>query len=169
MTDPLFASIEAAFRQQGWHCEPVSGRLVVEAGFDAHHTRLKVHVQAFPEISAITVVGYSGSVVPAPRAGIVVEMLMRLNQQLTVGNFEMNYDSGQVLFRATNIFGGGEASPDVIAALVHTTVAEIDRLTPFLTLLLRMEPDEIARLNLKLFLEREDLLPPVAPREHLAS
>jgi hypothetical protein len=40
-------------------------------------------------------------------------------------------------------------------------VAEIDRLTPFLTLLLRMEAAELARLNLRLFLQREDLLPPV--------
>ena len=44
---------------------------------------------------------------------------------------------------------------------MHSAIAECDRLTPFLTLLLRMPPAELGRLNLKLFLQREDLLPPV--------
>jgi hypothetical protein len=168
MRHPLLDAIQSAFQRHGWHCEPVSGRLVVEAGFDAHHTRVKVHVQAFPEIHAISVVGYAASNVPTGRMGMAAEMLMRLNQELTVGNFEINYDSGQVFFRATNVFGDGEPALDVIAGLVHATVAEIDRLTPFLTLLLRMDPVELARLNMKLFLQREDLLPPVTAPEQAA-
>ena len=45
--------------------------------------------------------------------------------------------------------------------LIASALAETDRLTPFLTLLLRMTAEELGRLNLKLFLQREDLLPPV--------
>jgi hypothetical protein len=88
-------------------------------------------------------------------------MLMRTNLELTLGAFEFDYDAGRVLFRATNIFPPDAADPQIIASLVHSALAETDRLTPFLTLLLRMTAEELGRLNLKLFLQREDLLPPV--------
>ncbi|MGI8603737.1 MAG: YbjN domain-containing protein [Verrucomicrobiales bacterium] len=160
MSDALLDAIKSAFRSRGWQFEPIEGQLVVESIFEAHHTRVRVHAQAFPEINAVSVVGYAGSTVPLARAGVVAEMLMRLNQLLTVGNFEMDYDAGTVFFRAANLFVA-TADPRLIAGLVHSTVAEIDRLTPFLTLVLRMNTRELSELNLKLFLQREDLLPPV--------
>jgi hypothetical protein len=135
---------------------------VVESTFEAHHTRIRVHVQAFPEIAAVSVVGYASSEVPPTRCGVVSEMLMRLNEQLTVGNFELHYDRGRVLFRTTHLFGSAPASPGMIADFVRMAVAEIDRLTPFLALILRMDTAELSRLNLRLFLKREDLLPPIA-------
>jgi hypothetical protein len=161
MTEPLMAAVKQAFASRSWHCDEVAGRLVVESSFEAHHTRVRVHVQAFPEINAVSVVGYATAAVPAARCGLIAEALMRLNQSLTLGNFEMDFDSGRVVFRATNVFPDPAQAPATVAALVHTAVAEIDRLTPFLALLLRMPPAELATLNLRLFLQREDLLPPV--------
>jgi hypothetical protein len=162
MNSPLFGTLQRAFAQRGWHCEPVAGREVVEAFFEAHHTRVRVHAQVFPDIRAVSVVGYATAEVPSARAGLIAEALMRLNQQLTLGNFEMDYDAGRVFFRVTNLFGSEAGDASIVASMVHAAVAEIDRLTPFLTLLLRMEASELARLNLRLFLQREDLLPPVA-------
>ena len=157
----LFAVVEETFARMKWAGRRVPGREVQEADFDAHHTRLRVHVQAFPEVNAICVGTTLGHRIPDSRTGLVSEMLMRTNLELTIGAFELDYDAGQVLFRATNIFSGGGADPQIIASLVHSAIAECDRLTPFLTLLLRMNQDELGRLNLKLFLQREDLLPPV--------
>lgn len=162
MLTPLLDTLRRAFAQRGWHCESVPGREVIESFFEAHHTRVRVHAQVFADIRAVSVVGYATAEVPAARAGLIAEALMRLNQQLTLGNFEMDYDAGRVFFRLTNIFSteGGDAA--VMASMVHAAVAEIDRLTPFLTILLRMDAAELSCLNLRLFLQREDLLPPVA-------
>lgn len=162
MATTLFDTLRRAFAQRGWHCEEVADREVVESMFEAHHTRVRVHAQVFADIRAVSVVGYATATVPAARAGLIAEALMRLNQQLTIGNFEMDYDAGRVFFRVTNLFGPGGGEADILASMVHAAVAEVDRLTPFLTLLLRMESGELSRLNLRLFLQREDLLPPVA-------
>lgn len=165
MSVPLLKTIRQAFSDRGWHCRAVEGRDVVEAEFDAHHTRVRIHAQAFGEIRAVSIVGYASATVPAARCGLIAEALMRLNQQLTLGNFEMDYDAGRVFYRATNVFDSDWGSAAIIASLIHSAVAEIDRLTPFLTLLLRMTPEELGTLNLKLFLMREDLLPPVPNSE----
>lgn len=158
---PLFLAVEETFARMKWTGRRVPGREVLEADFDAHHTRLRVHVQAFAEVNAVSAVTALGHQVPGSRAGLVSEMLMRTNLELTIGAFEFDYDAGSVLFRASNIFAPGGADAQIIASLVHSAIAECDRLTPFLTLLLRMNPEELGRLNLKLFLQREDLLPPV--------
>lgn len=158
---PLFKTVEDTFKRMGWAGHRVEGREVLEADFEAHHTRLRIHVQAFAEVNAVCVGATLGHAVPGSRAGLISEMLMRTNLELTVGAFELDYDAGRVIFRATNIFPPQGADARIIASLVHSAVAESDRLTPFLTLLLRMEAEELGRLNLKLFLQREDLLPPV--------
>ena len=158
---PLFAVVEETFARMKWAGHRVPGREVQEADFDAYHTRLRVHVQAFAEVNAICVGTTLGHRIPDSRTGLVSEMLMRTNLELTIGAFELDFDAGQVLFRATNIFSPGGADPQIIASLVHSAIAECDRLTPFLTLLLRMNAGELGRMNLKLFLQREDLLPPV--------
>lgn len=157
----LFQTVAATFTRMGWQSRRVAGREVLEADFEIYHSHARIHVQVFPEIHTVSVVAATSHQVPDSRSGLVAEMLMRTNKELTIGNFELDYDGGRVLFRATNIFPEGPASPDIIASLVHTALAETDRLTPFLTLVLRMSTEEIAALNLKLFLQREDLLPPV--------
>ena len=164
----LFAAVEETFARMQWTGRRVPGREVLEADFDTHHTRIRVHVQAFAEVQAVSVGTTPGHEVPDSRAGLVSEMLMRTNLELTIGAFELDYDSGRVLFRATNIFPPDAADPRIIASLVHTALAETDRLTPFLTLVLRMSPEELGRLNLKLFLQREDLLPPVPETSDLS-
>ena len=49
-------SVEEAFGRNGWHCELVEGREVIRAGFDAHHTRVDLVAQAYPQLNALSVV-----------------------------------------------------------------------------------------------------------------
>jgi hypothetical protein len=162
MEHALIRAMEKAFRLRGWQWESVAGALVVQTVFEAHHTRVPVHVQGFPEIHGIQAVGYAGHEVPAARSGVVAELLMRVNQQLAVGNFELDYDLGRVLFRAANVFASDDAAdPTLIGGLVHACIVELDRMAPLLTEILSMSVDELSRLNLRLFVLREDHLPPV--------
>jgi hypothetical protein len=157
----VFSAIQAAFTRMGWLARRVDDREVLEADFEVHHTKVRIHVQAFEELNALSVVATAAHHVPEARMGLAAELLMRTNLELTIGAFEMNYDDGTVLFRATNIFPPHRVDERIIASLVHSALTEMDRLTPFLTLVLRMTPAELGKLNLKLFLQREDLLPPV--------
>ena len=158
---PLFSAVQETFSRMNWQCRRVENREVLEADFEVYHTRTRIHAQVFAPLNAVSIVGTLGHKVPDSRSGTVGEMLMRTNKELTIGNFELDHDTGTVLFRATNIFPVEKVDGNIIASLVHTALAEVDRLTPFLTLVLRMEQRELAALNLKTFLMREDLLPPV--------
>ena len=100
---PVFSGIQAAFTRMNWQSRRVEDREILEADFEVHHTKVRIHVQAFPELNALSVVATASHQVPDSRMGIIGEMLMRTNLELTIGAFEMNYDDGSVLFRATNL------------------------------------------------------------------
>jgi len=153
---PLIDQVAAAFESAGWQFRRIEGQPVVESEFEAHHTKVPLHVQTFDEPGIISVVArLSFNVSPAAKIS-ALEAITRTNLTLSIGNFEADPDSGEVYFRATNVFSDGKVEPSVIASLVRTAVVEMDRLTPFLAELERQPLQPIAAL-----LAREDLLPEV--------
>ncbi len=157
---PLYAATLQAFKTRGWHFREVPGREVVETDFEAHHTKVPLHVQIFGEARMASVVARASFPFPPSHRAKVAELLMRTNQQLTLGNFEMDWDGGTVLFRMTNVFPPQNADQDILAAMVHAAIAEMDRLTPFLGEVCRAPARALALLNVTELMAREDLLPP---------
>ncbi len=156
----LFAAVKTVFSTEGWEFSEVPGRAVIHSGFEAHHTRVDLHVQAFPELNAISVVSESPLSLPdPPRRERLAELVLRTNQGLTVGNFEMDWDAGRVIFRATNLFTSAEGDAEIIRGLVHTTILEMDRVAPLIVLISQAEGPTLAGLDLPELMSRGDLLP----------
>lgn len=132
---------------------------VVESGFDAYHGRVLAHVQSFAEANFVTVVANASVTVPASHRNRVAELLMRANKDLLLGAFEMEWDTGHIMFRQGNVFAKKDYDEALISGLVHNAVGEMDRLTPFLGEMCRTRTEMLPLLDLTALLQREDLLP----------
>lgn len=154
-------SVADAFGQQGWHCEPVEGREVLTMAFEAHHTRVHLHAQAFPNLNALAIVAESPMVFDDLRQSYALELIMRANKQLTLGNFEYDLDRQLIIFRITNLFDKEVYDSDIISSMVHCAIAELDRIVPLASVINRTGDDLLDDLSIPLLLEREDLLPPM--------
>jgi hypothetical protein len=161
--DRLWNGILDVFRSHGWHHETVPGMAVVESGFEAHHGRVFLHVQAYAPLRAVSVVSLSPARigVPAVRAK-AAELLLRANERLNLGAFEMRWDAGEVLFRIGNVFPGGQVDAGVLTWMVETAVVEMDRLLPALGVLSRADAGDVGPLDMEAWLEREDWIPDVS-------
>ena len=158
----LFLTVKSAFDEEGWGYTEVPDQEVIQAGFEAHHTRVNLHVQAFPELPAVSVVSESAQTTDSPaKRERLAELVMRVNQTLTVGNFEMDWDAGRLIFRATNLFLQSEGDREIVRGLVHNAIGEMDRIAPFEVLIHQAEGAELASLDLVGLLSREDLLPEI--------
>ncbi len=158
----LYTTVKSAFDEDGWGYSEVPGREVIRAGFEGHHTRISLHVQAFPELQAVSVVSESVQTTDSPtKRERLAELIMRVNQTLTVGNFEMDWDAGRLLFRVTNLFPDPEGDLGIVRGMVHNTIGEMDRIAPFEALIHRSEGSDLAGINIIELLSREDLLPDV--------
>lgn len=158
-------SVIDAFGRQGWHCEPIENREVVTAAFEAHHTRVHLFAQAFPNLNALSVVTESPMTFDEIRLPLALELIMRANKQLTLGNFEYDLDRSLLVFRITNLFDKESYDADIISSMVHCAIAELDRIVPLAAVLNRTREDLLDDLSVPLLLEREDLLPPVPEGE----
>ncbi len=154
-------SVIDAFGQQGWHCDQVEGREVVRTAFEAHHTRLDLLAQVFPQLNALAIVAETPVSFDPVRLPLALELINRGNKQLTLGGFEFDLDRDLLIFRITNIFDREKFDPDIISSMVHCAIAEIDRFTPLAAVLNQTADDLLPDLSIPLLLEREDLLPPV--------
>ena len=158
----LLDQVKATFDAAGWEYTSVEGRDVITAAFEAHHTKVSLYVQTFEEMGAVSVVGEASLLATEPAKLKVTETLMRVNQQLTVGNFEMDWDSGMIFFRVTNLFEqASAATSELLGSIVRAGVVEMDRITPYLAVIARTDPGEIDSLDVPALLERKDLLPDI--------
>ena len=150
----LYIKIKEAFNSVNWEFREIENKKVLEAEFEAHHTKVPLHAQAFEELMAISIVSrLSFSILPKSMRS-ALDALMRTNITLNIGNFEANPVNGDVYFRITNVFPDHDFSPDIITSLVRVAIVEMDRVTPFLAEINKTPNQPIAQL-----LERKDLLP----------
>lgn len=154
-------SVEETFGANGWHCELVEGRDVLRAGFEAHHTRVDLIAQAYPQLNALSVVAESPMPVAGEHRAVVLELLMRANKPLTLGGFEYDLDRSMLVFRVTNLFERERFDSDIISSMVHCAIAELDRLIPYVGIVRNTPADLLEHLDLERLLAREDVLPPV--------
>jgi hypothetical protein len=161
----LHAAVINAFKSMGWQYRAVPDVEVVECWFEAHHAKVLLHAQTHAEANLVSVVSNASITVPKTHLKAVAELLMRSNKELNLGNLEVDWETGQVMFRVANLFSPNRHDERIIASMVHTAVAEMDRLTPFLAEVCRLGTGELLLLNIPELLAREDLLPviPEAP------
>ncbi len=153
--------VQETFGTNGWHCELVENRDVLRAGFEAHHTRIELIAQAYPQLNALAVVSESPMPVAPARLPVILELLARANKQLTLGGFEYDLDRSRLVFRITNLFDKERFDGDIISSMVHCAIAELDRITPYAAVVRDTREDLLADLDIGRLLMREDLIPPV--------
>ncbi|MDP3851475.1 MAG: YbjN domain-containing protein [Luteolibacter sp.] len=154
-------TVEEAFGRNGWHCELVEGRDVLRAGFEAHHTRVDLIAQAYPQLNALGIVSESPMELDEEHLPVVLELLARANKQLTLGGFEYDLDRGMLVFRITNLFERERFDPDIISSMVHCAIAELDRIIPYAAITRDTPADLLVDLDLQRLLQREDVIPPL--------
>ena len=160
-------SVSDAFNQQDWQHEIIEGREVITTAFDAHHTRVQLFAQAFTQLNALSVVGETAMPMDELKLPYLLELLHRANKQMNLGGLEYDLDRQRVVFRITNIFEKEKYDADIISTMVHCTIAEVDRITPYCAIIQQTADDLIDDLNIERLLLREDLIPPVPDDEDL--
>jgi hypothetical protein len=154
-------TVEETFGQNGWHCELIEGRDVLRTGFEAHHTRVDLIAQAYPQLNALGIVSETPMEVDPDHLPAVLELLARANKPLTLGGFEYDLDRGMLVFRITNLFERERFDSDIVSSMVHCAIAELDRIVPYVAIVRDTPADLLDDLDLRRLLMREDVIPPV--------
>ncbi len=158
-------SVLDVYGEHGWHGELIDGADVIQAVFETHHTNIELISQAYVALNALCICAECPYDIPRTHFSAAMELFMRANKFLNLGNFEYDLDRSRVIFRITNIFANETFDKDIVSAMAHTAIAEIDRFSPFLGVLLQTPAELLKDLSIERLLMREDIIPPVPEEE----
>ena len=158
-------SVNDVYGEHGWHAELVEGADVIQSVFEAHHTQVEVITQAYVPLNALCVTSECPVEVPMSHFIAAMELFMRANKQLNLGNLEYDIDRQRLVFRVSNVFEKEIYDKDIVSSMVHTAIAEVDRFIPYLMTVLKTREELLPDLSIERLLMREDFIPPVPEAE----
>ena len=106
----LFERLKRFFEEDEWHPQPIEGQEALQMGFNGKNGRWRCIAAAFKEQEQVTFYAILDTQVPFARRRLAGEYLTRANYGLRLGNFEMDFDDGEVRCRAGIDVEGGELS-----------------------------------------------------------
>ena len=133
---PFMDVVIRFFQEDHWNYQKNTHNATVRAGYRGEHgtwiCNAKLCVESQPGVESQRFVFYShmGMNIPPLYRPAVNEYLMRVNYTLTLGNFEMDMDTGDVRFRTSIEILDRELTVDMMRSLAYANVNTIDRYFP---------------------------------------
>jgi hypothetical protein len=126
----IFNSLVEFFEEDDWHFQSMEGTPVLSMGFAGKNGKWVCYAQAREQQQQF--VFYSVIPVNAPdeRRAAIAEFITRANYGMIIGNFEMDYDDGEVRYKTSIDVEGAALTPALIRQMVYANVLITDRYLP---------------------------------------
>lgn len=133
---PILAALQDFFTADGWPYAPLAGDDVLRLPFQGAAGQWMCFAQAREAHTQFVFYSVYPALAPANRRAAMAELLTRANFGLVLGNFELDYEDGEVRFKTSVDVEGTSLTPPLIQACVYANVTMMDQYLPALTALL---------------------------------
>jgi hypothetical protein len=127
---PLFEAVFKFFDEEGWPVAEVSQESVLYLPFQGQHGQWMCYAQVRPELNQIMFYSYCPVAAPAERRAAVAELIIRINFNVAVGNFDLDYELGQIRYRTSLDLTGAQWDAALLRMLVYINVGMMDQYLP---------------------------------------
>lgn len=100
---------------------------LIGAGFQCKALSYQLYVEAHEEKQQVRVLAMCPTLIPAEKRGVVAEYLTRANWGLMLGNFEMNFDVGELRYRTSLDVEGGLLTAKMVKTQVEVNLCTMDK------------------------------------------
>lgn len=128
--EQIFNTLVEFFEEDDWDFQWLEGMPVLSMGFSGKNGNWTCYAQA--RESQQQFVFYSVLPVNAPdnRRSDVAEFITRANYGMILGNFEMDFEDGEIRYKTSIDVEGATLAPPLIRQLVYANVIITDRYLP---------------------------------------
>lgn len=146
-TGPIFDALVEFFEDDDWKYHILEGLLVLSLPYAGRNGKWTCYAQAREEQDQF--VFYSVCPVNATpqTTAAVVEYITRANYGMIIGNFELDYDDGEIRYKTSIDVEGVSLSAALIRQLVYANVLITDRYLPGLMRVIHAEGDPAAEVK----------------------
>jgi hypothetical protein len=129
MTEILDVAI-SFFQQDDWPITESDGQPFLRTAFQGANGHWSCYAQSREEQSQFIFYSVCPVNVPEGRRLTASEFLTRANYDLVIGNFEMDWQDGEIRYKSSIDVLGDRLTPALVKQLVYTNVLMMDRYLP---------------------------------------
>ncbi|WP_446399412.1 YbjN domain-containing protein [Coleofasciculus sp. C1-SOL-03] len=126
----IFEAMVNFFQEDNWHYVQLQGRSVLRLAFEGKNGKYDCYAQAIEEQQQFIFYSIGSIKIPKSKRRAVGEFLSRANYGMIIGNFELNFDDGEIRYKTSTNVKNQSLDSDTIKQLVYTNVKMMDEYLP---------------------------------------
>jgi len=123
----LFSTLIDYMEEEEWKYEILEGETIIRFHFKGRAGRLLCYGEVDEEKCWLIFYSYMPVNSPPEKMTSVAEFLSRANRGMRIGNFELDYDDGEIRYKTSIDVEGGELSNKMIDNLLRANLTTMDR------------------------------------------
>ncbi len=125
-----FATLGRFLEQDGWYPQQMNDAYVYRMNFQGKNGDLRCYAQIRIEAEQLICYALTPIKVPAEARTAAAEFITRANYGMYIGNFEMDFNDGEVRYKSSVDFQDVPLEPYLIRNTIYPTVQLLDRYLP---------------------------------------
>jgi hypothetical protein len=129
----LLEAVLAFLREQNWQFETTEpDPPTLRMGFQGLNGRWSCYARIYPDTREFLFYSVFPVDSPPERRTAMMECLTRVNSGLTIGNFELDLEDGEILYKTSISAEGDRLTPQMVSNTVLANIETMDRYLPAL-------------------------------------
>ncbi|MEH1884071.1 YbjN domain-containing protein [Nostoc sp.] len=129
-TQPIFQALVNFFPLDDWSFTRIQGEQVLHLGFQGENGKWNSYAQAREKQEQLVFYSNCPLLAPENKRGFVANFITRANYSMIIGNFEMDFDDGEIRYKSSIDIDGDQLTSDIIKRLVYANVTIMDEYLP---------------------------------------
>ncbi len=141
---PIFDAIVNFFTQDNWLFTQIKKQSALRLAFKGKNGKCDCYAQAREQQKQFVFYSVCPTQVPKPKRRAVGEFLSRVNYGQIIGNFEIDFNDGEIRYKTSISVNNNSLTSNTIKELVYTNVMMMEQYLPGIRLVISgdMSPEE---------------------------
>jgi hypothetical protein len=126
----MFDTMIAFFADDDWPYDQLEEMPAIRTGFSGENGKWMCFAHVREELEQFVFYSVLPVNAPPPRRAAVAEFITRANSGMIIGNFEMDYNDGEVRYKTSVDVEGSELTLPLVRQLVYANVSTVDHYLP---------------------------------------
>jgi hypothetical protein len=125
-----FATLSEFLRDDGWHPQQMEDKTIFRVYFSGSNGDLRCYAQIRVDLEQFLFYVIAPIKAPEEMRHAVAEYVTRANFGLRIGNFELDYNDGEVRYKSSLDFENADLTPPLIKNTIYPAVQTMDFYLP---------------------------------------
>jgi hypothetical protein len=126
----IFETLIKFFQEDEWKISQLENKKILQMGFSGNNGNWTCYAQAIDEDGQFIFYSVCPVKVPPDKKISVAELITRANYGLLIGNFELDFNDGEIRYKTSIDIQDQSLTSSLIRQLVYANVVMMDRYMP---------------------------------------